>query len=543
MKEILIKAIAFVLWSATICSCSYYRYTANTKLDDYNQNKNKEWSQLDAYNILVVHLQNEMKEIYNVEVDEKTKILKGSIRPFDGNGLKYYNKVMMRGGGVAKSKIRAEEFETTKQIHFFVNKAERPDSNRIQFPISDITRIDVSKHATGLNILLPVGIGLTGLAITGGIVALIACNCPHVYVDNGTTQELTNSMYTGAKAPQLERFDYKQLPDYFADSSSYTLNIVNELNEDQYTNMLELMVAVHAKDVEVIADKEGRLHTIKQPQLPMHAEDNGGNNILKEIAQPDATAYKFNADSISKFSEAYLQFAVPELQPQNGKLLIRLRNTRWSGYVYHQFSSLFGKNYSKWIAHNKDKSKEEREQWMREQGILLQVEIKTAQGWQSAGEVDLVGETNFNSMVIPVNIPAGSKMLEVRLRTGFMFWELDYAAIDFTPNANIEMQVLKPSTAVGEDGEDFVQALSFDDGIYMEHLGVKSSTKVKFAALPTNTEQKRTLILRSKGYYTSKEEFAGKTNRKELKKFKDPGELSRFSRKLYQDVMNRTAMK
>jgi hypothetical protein len=543
MKNIIAKATTCILLSVLICSCSYYRYTAKEKPGKYTPASDNRWGELDSANILVIHQQNELKEIHNIQFDEKTKTLKGDIRPFDGYGLKYYNKVMSKGGGVAKSKIRAAEFQTTKQVHFFINQSERIDSNTIQFPVSGITRVDVSKHATGLNILLPIGIGFTGLAVAGGIVALIACNCPHVYIDNGTNLELTSSMYTGAKTPQLERFDHKQLPDYFADSSSYTVIIVNELDEDQYTNMLELLVAVHPKNMEVFADKEGRLHTVQQAQLPTQAKDNAGINILKEVASPDAMAYKFNADSTSKFSEAYLQFAVPETQLQSAKMVLRIRNTPWSGYVYYEFSSLFGKNYTKWIAHNKDKSKEEREQWMREQGIKMQVEIKTEQGWQSAGEIDLVGETNFNSIVIPLKLSASSKKLDVRLKTGFMFWELDYAAIDFSADVKIEMQVFKPQTAVGENGQDFVQALTYDDDVYMEHLGVKSSTKVRFAAIPTSPDLKRTLILRSKGYYTSKEEFTGKTNRKELKKFKQPGQLSIFSRQLYQDVVKRTAMK
>jgi hypothetical protein len=72
-------------------------------------------------------------------------------------------------------------------------------------------------------------------------------------------------------------------------------------------------------------------------------------------------------------------------------------------------------------------------------------------------------------------------------------------------------------------------------------LGVKSSTKVTFASLKTNPGLKRTLILRSKGYYISKNEYTGKIYRKELKKFRKPGELSRYSQKLYLDMMSKTA--
>lgn len=156
-------------------------------------------------------------------------------------------------------------------------------------------------------------------------------------------------------------------------------------------------------------------------------------------------------------------------------------------------------------------------------------------------EIDLIGETNFNSIVVPLKITAGSKLLDLRLRTGFMFWELDYAAIDYSPEVKIETQVLKPVAAKGDKGQDYLQQLSYDDNSYMEHLGEKASTSVTFTNLLLNPALQRTIILRSKGYYTSKEEFTGKTYRKELKKFKNPGELSKFSQSLYNDLYERTA--
>lgn len=542
MNKLFLYSIAAMLLCIFISGCSYYRYTANKKPAKYTPSKPGTWKELDSANILVIHYKNEVKEVYNIAYDDQSKTIKGDLRPFEGRGLYYYNKVMKKGGGVAKSKRRSSEFSTTRQVHFFINQPTVSDSSKMQFAVTDISRIDVSKHATGLNILVPLGVGLASVAVGTGVFLLIVCNCPHVYVNDGAELKLTNSIYTGAKAPQLERFDHKLMPDYFADSTGYTLNIVNELNEDQYTNMVELVVAVHEKDVEVLADKDGQIHSISRPQLPVEAKDNAGKNIIRELSAPDGISYSFNADSASDLINAYLQFAIPEQTTGYGKLVLRLRNTPWSGFVYHQFSSLFGKNYARWVRKNKNTSKEEREKWIREQGIKLQIEMKTANGWHKAGEVDLVGEINFNSIVIPLQVAAGTKKLELRLRSGFMFWELDYAAVDFAPETKTNILVLKPQAAKGEAGQDYLQALRYDDDEYMQHVGERASTKVSFTTLPVNAALKRTIILRSKGYYTSREQFAGKTYRKELKKFKVPGQLSRFSRKLYEDAMLRLVM-
>ncbi len=537
MVKQLFKLITWLFFSATVSGCTYYRHTQNKQSNYYKSDIASRWKQMDRSNYLVVHYGTTIKEIYDVEYNESNKEVKGRLRPLSGDALKLYKRIKEKNTSLARRGIGNDKL-AAQQIHFFLkNVVSTPDSSSMRFLVSDIESVDALNPATALNVLLPIGLTLAGF----GIFLAIACNCPHVYVDNGSTQELTNSMYTGAKAPQLERFDYKQMPDYFSNSKDYTVNIVNELNEQQYTNMLELVVAMHPKNVQVIADKEGRLYSIQHPQLPLTATDNSGAAIMKEIIQPDQTPYKFNKTGNTGFSEAYLQFAVPEQKQQQGKLLVRLRNTSWSGFVYNQFSSLFGKNYSRWVEKNKNVSKEEREKWMREQGIKMQVEIKTNQGWQVADEIDLIGETNFNSVVIPLTIPSGSKVLDVRLRTGFMFWELDYAAIDYSAEATIETQVLKPVTAVGDNGRDYLQQLSFDDNSYMEHLGEKASTTVTFTNLLLNPALQRTIIMRSKGYYTSKEEFTGKTYRRELKKFKNPGELSRFSRSLYNDIYERTA--
>lgn len=529
--------IAWLLFSATVSGCTLYKYSNNKQNSSYYQSDiASRWKQLDRTNYLVVHYGGSMKELYNVQYTDGSKEVSGNLRPLSGQALELYNKVIADRDYISRRGLRNDR-SAVQQIHFFVKNAVTPDSSSMRFLVSDIEKVDVSDHASALNVLLPLGLTLGAI----GIFLAIACNCPHVYVDNGSTQELTNSMYTGAKAPQLERFDYKQMPDYFSSSSNYNVNIVNELNEQQYTNMLELMVAIHPKDVQVFADKEGRLFTIQQLQQPLLATDINGRTIMSEIRQPDLQPYKFNTATNARFSEAYMQFAVPEQQPELAKLLVRLRNTSWSGFVYNQFSSLFGKNYSRWVEKNKNVSKEEREKWMREQGIQMQVEMKTDKGWQVIDEIDLIGETNFNSMVIPLNIPKGSKLLDLRLRTGFMFWELDYAAIDYSPEVKIETQVLKPVAAKGDKGQDYLQQLSYDDNSYMEHLGEKASTSVTFSNLLLNPALQRTIILRSKGYYTSKEEFTGKTYRKELKKFKNPGELSRFSQSLYNDLYERTA--
>jgi len=217
----------------------------------------------------------------------------------------------------------------------------------------------------------------------------------------------------------------------------------------------------------------------------------------------------------------------------------------WSGYVYDEFNKLFGKNHGKWVEMNRDKSKMEREKWMREQGIKLMVDIKQGEKWVTYDEVEVVGDPSMNQVVIPIQRNLFGEELEVRLRSGFMFWELDYVGLDFSVNESVEVQVHKPAKATGNNGTDFTQQLSFDDNDYMQHAQKEefNSTEVYYSNLPVDTSLQRTLILKSKGYYVPKSEYTGKTDRKRLQYFVNPGELSRFSRELYDNVMQEMVAK
>ena len=114
-----------------------------------------------------------------------------------------------------------------------------------------------------------------------------------------------------------------------------------------------------------------------------------------------------------------------------------------------------------------------------------------------------------------------------------MFWELDYIGMDYSKNTSIDVQILKPSYAKGNNGEDFVSALSTEDDDYMIHPEGSSAIKVRFEPIEIQEGKKRTMLIHSKGYYIMNKSYSGKTYREELAKFTEPGELSRFSQQLY----------
>ncbi|WP_425640018.1 hypothetical protein ACPUEN_09435 [Algoriphagus yeomjeoni] len=523
--------ILFACLFIYLTSCASYRYKASVE-DDKTPSGAGEWLQLEDSNYLVVHSENQLKELYDVSFDENEKIVSGKLKPFVGLPLEYYNKIPDKSRNKKQPrKVGQSDKDAVKQIHFMLMDGVDLSSDEISFNSGQILNVAVSRSALPNGATVAIVLGAT--VVTLGVALAIACSCPHVFINDGDEAKKVNSLYTGAKAAQLERSDLKKLPDYFSHQSSFSLSITNEENEDQFTNLVELVVVNHDKNVTVEADMEGNIYSIQNPRSAV--SDNKTDFILASISAEDQSSYKFDSDVTDGLGTILLKFQNP-LHEKTGKLVMNLKNTQWSGYVYNEFSSMFGSKYVKWIERNEDKSKEEREQWMREQGIKLLVEMKTKDGWQQIDEIELLGDITYNSVVVPFEVSSGSENVEFRLKSGFRFWDLDFAGVDYSKQSELNVTVIKPKSAIGDKGEDFLEVLVADDEQYMKHLGSGASTEFKFEGLPVSSQMERTVFVRAKGYYISKQEYVGKVERAKLMKFKNPGELSRFSQELYQNV-------
>jgi hypothetical protein len=478
-----------------------------------------------------------MKEIFALRYDQTTDSLHAKTRNFDGKLLELYLRVLQTNSQVA-SRGKDATSDDARQVHLFLNAYTKQDETTISISVKDIFQVDATEQAVFLNVLASTGIATATTAAGLGIFLLIACNCPHVYIDNGNGLEYNNTLFTGAKAPQLERLDFKEIPDYFPESTEFKLVVKNEDQEDQFTNLLELVTIIHPKDVEVMADKLGNIHTIRNLQAPVSVVDAASLSLKEFVIERDDFPYRFNPELVTALPEITMTFDASK-QVNDAKLVLRARNTQWSGYVYNEFNKLFGRNFDKWVEMNKDKSKEEREKWMREQGIKLLVDVKVHGEWKNIDEVEVVGEASMNQIVVPIQKELFGDTLEIRLRAGYLFWEVDYVGVDFSENEKVEINTLKPYRAIGNSGREYTKDLSYDDQVYMKHEVDKqeNATEVLFSNLPVVRDTKRTLILKSKGYYIPKTDYTGRTDKKRLQAFVKPAELSRFSFHLYQDVL------
>jgi hypothetical protein len=151
-----------------------------------------------------------------------------------------------------------------------------------------------------------------------------------------------------------------------------------------------------------------------------------------------------------------------------------------------------------------------------------------------------VGMYANREFVIPLELyvrPDGP--FRLKLSTGFLFWELDYAAMDFTTKGYMTNSTLSPYYAVDEKGTDVLDLLIREDGNYLVQPETNNYVTLKYQMNdPVRSDKSYSVILLTKGYYELLRYYEGKPDVTFLKPFKDPGALSAYSKGRFQSIMN-----
>jgi hypothetical protein len=521
------RIVAVVILAATLQGCSAYSFKAVYK---HNQIETMEIrSPYDYFYIL--HVGGEAWQLKNVDIQDT--VITAETTAMDGLVERY----MYHAYGNEKPirSTRRNQARYFRQVHIHVSEFTR-EGDSVSINPNHIDEMYVMKYRPSSKPGNKTAIILGSVVGGVGGFLLIACNCPHTYVYNGTQYYYSNTLFTGATSVNLERNDYKIMPDYEPESSQYNIYIKSEDKEVQYINLLELLVIEHDIDTKVAMDQDGNVHAIENVVEPEIVKTSSGDDLNSILAYEDEAAYSFDGTSDDNYNYVYASFDVPN-NNSNAKIILSAKNNSWSGFVYNEFSQKFGKYYDNWVKRNEKKSKEEVYAALKKVGVPLVVSVKKNGEWVDIEEVELIGDVSYNSLAIPVasDLISGEK-IEIRLRSGFMFWDLDYLSMDFTPPTHLNVQRLSPSAVSGSTTTDGLQALSNDDHQYVEHLAIGDSTSISFTGINVDADKERTIYLRSKGYYLPQKEFEGKFLRKELQAINVDGGLSILSRRLYEEL-------
>lgn len=411
---------------------------------------------------------------------------------------------------------------------------------RYQVNIEDISKLEIYDIDQGATIfvttLVMAGIAAFVMTVLMVIIILTKESCPFVYSFNGIDYQLSGEIYSGAIFPSLERDDYLLLPQLRSHDGKYKLRLANDIEEIQHTNLALLGAVDHPLGSQLVVDKQGRYYTVSDPQTPLSAVSSSGQNVLNMLSNKDQ--FRFSGDINATRDQARDAVELGFARPKNStsaRLLLRAKNSFWLDYTMGRFFDLFGNKYQSWYARQSGLGNQN-PNWTSEQGIPMSVYLKLNGKWQYVDSFAIVGPIADRDIVMPLDLSGiTGNQVEIRLECGAFFWDIDYAALDSSPQTELKVTILPLISAIDQNGKDLSGILMADDDrYYTQNMG--DHAYLEYSVSPLLEGLERTLILHSKGHYQKVRNPKGNPQITRLAKFRQPGELGRFSRELFHSL-------
>ncbi len=535
----------------SITGCYYYGVTTKENLIP----EDIRWEDFNG-KYLILHSGNEAWHMHLKSID--SSIMECYLSTLPDNHKLYLTTNPNRDNRFIKFSSKNYQGDVLNEVHLYASGVNRSSDSLATVHFFLIKKMEIYRYSPGhstASFILPsvlVPVGTAGLLAL--IVALTKSSCPYVYINSHNNYEFAGEIFSGAVYPSLERNDFLPLSGFEPSEGKYLVKIANKLPEHQYINCAELWVVSHPPNSRVLADKEGILHTVSSPLPPETAVSSGNNDLSGLLAQADERSFKFDEDTSATRdtcarNSLVLTFPVPA-ERDSGKLIIRARNSYWGDYIFGEFFKQFGNKYESWVRKQGKSNPERPLKWKQDQVLPLMVYLETNDGWQFVDYFDLAGPLAFREMIMPLDISQALKnnqedaaRLRIKIVTGFMFWELDYVSMDFSPDLPVSLNAIKPSSAVTESGNDAGKLIMSDDNKYYEQPDIGNEVLLVYGSPADLPGVKRSLFLHTKGYYLHIRHYRNRPEVTDLKTFRIPGRLSQFSFDRFTELRNRYAAK
>ena len=529
-----LSLVLMVAFLNLLVNCSYYNVKDFTTSPETIAKQMEDFNTTHKY--VIIHSGESVWHLYNLVLNEEDKTITGIVQTV----IWYHQYAKPR------EMKRVQQYNTKKQVpfnelHFTLSTIIKPDlGSQITIPFSDITVISINEKNGGRTAVTIV-VGIVGvLAAIAIIVALTKSSCPFVYIKNGEAFVFTGELYPGVITANQQRDDYLPLPNFKAENNEYSIKITNELKEVQHTDFLQLLTVDHPENVEVLVDKNGKLHTFSSMVSPEKVMVDNAILNQKPALKKDRDYYLFNTEieNTNSTRNIVLEFDKPSLT-NTAKLYVTAKNSMWLDYVFGKFNEQFGTYYPQFQKDQQLVSKEKSTKWINEQNIPLSVYLKTSKGWELVDKINAVGPMALRDMVIPIDVSnvTGNK-LQIKLETGFMFWEVDYTGIDYTENLPIKLNYFEPSQAIDEDNNNVTDLLTKADRKYFVQPDIGNAVEVTFKTHEVPSNLKRSIFLINRGFYNYIRDYKGKPNFAKLKLFREAGAFTEFSKYEYEAIMD-----
>ena len=474
--------------------------------------------------------------IRNVILSEDRKTITGTL-----DTLPLVHQLHLDKG---KGKMRYNEAYVLSEVHLYIDNDSLLNMDSFTLALDRIQKIEViekdKKRTTNSYVIGALGYTIGAFAVAAIIIAATKSSCPFVSAYTNNEFVLQGEIYGGAIYPQLARDDYMHLRMQPTLNGTLQLKISNELQERQYTDFADLLVITHDKNTKVIADEKGNLYSIAQPQSPLSAWTGNLPDALPSLLFKDDNSLLHFDDTLSVNATNFVitKFKNPG-RSQNAKLILSLKNSYWLDYLYGELTKNLGSYYAAYVKKLRKKPAAELIKEAKDEQIPLQVSIKTKTGWQKIADLTTIGPLATRQIVVPVDLSdVTDENIEIKLSSGFMFWEIDYAAMDFSEDNYFKVDKLSPSQAIDETGKNVLPLLIKKDGVYLEQPVPGNVVTLEYQYKPLSENESRSYLLHTKGYYTHVRDLKGAPKISFLKQFKKRGAFPLYSQQLYKKFSN-----
>ncbi len=451
-----------------------------------------------------------------------------------------YHKYRVTGtnlsDGMLTGTLSISELKVAKgniiDLYVAPDSAIKVNGTTVTVPVTNIAKAEVYKVSAGGVITISAG-AASGAFWTYLLIVLLTkgVSCPFVYSDTGDDISMEGEIYSGATAIPIERNDYLRLRTIKPVNGMYSIRITNEVKEIQNTNMAGLLVYDHPRDVEIIVDKYGIAHTLKDIRQPVSAVNAYGKSLAGELSKCD------NARYISEIRNDDLLLDTISLsfeKPHNcnrAKLVISAKNTMWLDYMFARLSDMFGNRYDEWVKIRNKRSREYLQQWSLDQGIPLAVYLETTSGLKLVDYYNVPGPARDKRDILDIDLSdVTGDRVNVRLVSGVMFWDFDYAGMDFSEDLKITTSTVSLYTAADETGKDVTALLLHDDDRYLVQPDINNEARLNFKVPQQVPGTERSVFLHSKGNYQPVRDAEGKPDMDLLVSMRRPGMFIRFTK-------------
>ena len=533
LHKVVTYSLIFALANFSI-SCVGYKHRIVPINQSIRVDPNKNYylimQSTDGPHIKRTHWQMKELSIENNRISSRLDTVVTSYDDYDGNTIKTTTSA---------PKISSQNVYLFLSRHYDV-WSEQTESGKVLIPFTAIDQVEVYDIDLAKTIVYST-LGVAGtLGVLVILILLTKSSCPFIYAYNGESYEFVGEIYSGAIHPPLERHDYLPLPVLQPIENEYRIKITNEIKEIQYTNLTELLVFDHPENAEILVDKYGNVHTIFDPQLPEISKALDGSNIDSLLSSKDSLVYMSGIpDNENQDMDAVILTFDRPVDRDTGKLVIKGKNSFWLDYIHGQFSELFGDRFETWKEEQKEKSPEKMIEWSLDQGIPLSVYLETDEGWEFVDYYNVVGPLASKDDVLEIDLTsAKNDKVNIKLEFGFLFWEIDYAAMDFTPNLTTSNYTVPVTSAMDQNSIDVSYELQYDDEKYYHQPHIGDQALLTFDVPEQIEGTKRSVVLHSKGYYEILKDAKGEPDLAYLNSFRKPGAFSKFSKERFMQFYN-----